>query len=307
MMKPESRIKRWVLPGAVAGLALACFAGSASAGYVDTVSSQSPEFYWRLNDTVKGTIAVEVDNSATADNSALVLETNDMILGDTSGASLTPAGGFAGMEVTNSWFTIPGTNSSDLISNLTNPKGVMSSTLGSVTNWIKTTTGPTPTYTYGTLLRVDQGGTGSLYTFIDNDGKFGVRITNGSGETTVLADVRTTNAYNDGQWHHVAATWDESAGQAIIYVDGGSLLGGETVIGTFTDGVDFVSSGRLQFGKGHSNSLRYVGSADELAIWTGALSSQQIAAQYQSAIPEPASAALIGLGALALCRRSVRD
>lgn len=299
----QSRMKRRVLGGISAGLALACVSGSAMAGYVDTVTSQAPEFYWRLNDTAKGTIAVEVDNSATADSSASVLETNDMTVGDTSGASLTPAGGFLGLEAGNTWFTLPGTNSSDLIFNLTNPKSVMSSTLGSVTNWIKTTTGPTPTYTYGTMLRVDQGGTGSLYTFIDNDGKFGIRITNGSGETTVLADVRTASAYNDGAWHHVAAAWDESAGVATIYVDGGSLAGGETVVGVFTDGTDFVSSGRHQFGKGYNNSLRYVGSTDELAIWTGALTDQQVAAQYQSAVPEPAGIALFALGAATMIRR----
>ena len=302
-MRQTTRTRARALLGLAAGLLAVCTGESALAGYVDTVTSHSPEFYWRLNDTVKGTIAVQIDNSATADNSALVLETNDMIVGDSTGAALTPAGGFAGMDAGNTWFTLPGTNSSDLISNLTNPKGVMSSTLGSVSNWIKTTTGPTPTYVYGSLLRIDQGGTGSLYTFIDNDGKYGIRITNGAGETTVLADVRTANSYNDGEWHHVATTWNEAAGTATLYVDGGSLAGGETVVGTFTDGVDFISSGRNQFGKGHSNSLRYVGSADELAIWTGELTGQQVAAQYLSAVPEPAGVALFGMGMLALSRR----
>ncbi len=276
-------------------------AGPALASYVSEVTSQNPLFYWRLNDTVyDDPMAVEVDNSAYADSIAKVISLSDVVMGDTSGNALTPAGGFGGFEAGNSWFTLPGTNSNDLIQTLTSPKDVMSSTLGSTSNWVKTTTGPTPTYMYGTLYRADAGGTGSLYTFIDNDGKFGIRITNGAGETTVLADVRSAGAYNDGQWHHVAATWNEAEGRATIYIDGGSVAGGETVIGVFTDGTDFLSTGRNQFGKGHANSLRYVGSADELALWTGELTAQQVADQYLSALPEPASLLMLGLGAMAL-------
>lgn len=282
----------------LAGGLLVFGAGPALASYVSEVTSQNPLFYWRFNETATGAVAELVDNSGTAVNSATTAST--MVVGETSGNALTPAGGFGGFEAGNSWFTLPGTNSNDLIQTLTSPKDVMSSTLGSTSNWVKTTTGPTPTYMYGTLYRADAGGTGSLYTFIDNDGKFGIRITNGAGETTVLADVRSAGAYNDGQWHHVAATWNEAEGRATIYIDGGSVAGGETVIGVFTDGTDFLSTGRNQFGKGHANSLRYVGSADELALWTGELTAQQVADQYLSALPEPASLLMLGLGAMAL-------
>ncbi len=283
----------------LAGGLLVFGAGPALASYVSEVTSQNPLFYWRFNETATGAVAELVDNSGTAVNSATTAST--MVVGETSGNALTPAGGFGGFESGNSWFTFPAVNSGDMVATLTNPKGEMSSTLGSVSNWIRTTTGTVATY--GTLLRVDQGATGALYTFVDNNGKFGLRITNLSGEATVLADVRSSVAYNDGQWHHVAATWNEAEGRATIYIDGGSLAGGETVVGVFTDGTDYISSGRHQFGKGTNNASEYQGSADELAIWTSELTAQQVADQYLAAVPEPASLLLIGLGGLAVLSR----
>ncbi|MCC6681865.1 MAG: LamG domain-containing protein [Phycisphaeraceae bacterium] len=298
----KSRGVRQLKMALLAGGLLVFGAGPALASYVTEVTSQNPLFYWRFNETATGAITEQIDNSGTAVNSGTTAAT--MLVGQTSAPALTPAGGFGGFESGNSWFTFPAVNSGDFVANLTNPKGEMSSTLGSVSNWIKTTTGTYPTApTYGTLYRVDQGATGAMYTFIDTTGKFGLRITNLSGEATVLADVRSSVAYNDGQWHHVAATWDEANSVAVIYIDGGSLAGGETVVGVFTDGTDYVSSNRHQFGKGTNNASLYQGSADELAIWTSVLTAQQVADQYQAALPEPASLLLLGLGGLALLGR----
>ncbi len=278
---------RWKLGTVAVGLLAVSMAGQAMADYESTITSQNPLFYWQFNETVLGPVAALIDNSTTADNDALAATTSTLVVGETSGNALTPAGGFDGFDSGNSWFFFPASPSGppeaagEFVNHLTNPKGEASSVLGTVTNWIRTTTGTTDQY--GTLYRADQGATGALYTFIDNAGKFGLRITNASGEAVVLADVRTTNSYNDGNWHHVAATWDELAGLATIYVDGGAAVGGETVIGAFADGDDYISSNRHQFGKGTNNASRYQGYADDLAIWTTALSATDIQAQYESA------------------------
>ena len=284
---------------------------SASAAYVDTVAAQTPTFYWRFNEASGSTTTTAlVDNHATASGGGTIGV--DVALNQSGAPALTPSGGFDGFEPGNTWFNFQatGTDPSGFIGALSSPLGIQSSTIGSASNWIKTTTGATGTgsTSFGNLYRIDAGATGALYSFIDGDGKFGLRISNGSGETTVLADVRTTGAYDDGEWHHVAVTWNESAGQAILYVDGGTLAGGETVIGTFANGTDFTSTGRHQFGKGTNNASRYQGFADELAIWDRALSATEVNDQFTAAaVPEPSAVgAVMVAGATLLARRRRR-
>jgi len=48
---------------------------------------------------------------------------------------------------------------------------------------------------------------------VGNDAGFGI----GDPDTTISS----TNAINDGQWHHLAAVWDSLSGQMQLYVDGG--------------------------------------------------------------------------------------
>ncbi len=59
-------------------------------------------------------------------------------------------------------------------------------------------------------------------------GKVGLGV--GNPDTTIT----TTNAVNDGQWHHVAATRDAVSGQMAIYVDGALRANGFGPLGTRT-------------------------------------------------------------------------
>lgn len=278
--------------------------GSVRADYVSQITSQNPLFYWRFNETATGAIAAEADNSATADNNGVANAT--VLVGQSGGNALTATGGFVGFADTNTWFSFPATAAGDFVATLTNPLNEMSSTVGSVSHWFRTTTGTDGSANaLGRVYHFDQGATGSLYTFIDSTGKVGIRIANGVNDATVLADVRTAGALNDDQWHQVVATWDGTAGTVTLYIDGGALTGGQTITGVYTAGTDFASSNRHQAGKGATNATRYQGSADELAIWTTVLTAQQVADQYLAAttIPEPASLALLACGGLALARR----
>ena len=304
------RTKTWGVTVAALGAAHLIGTVSASAAYLDAVAAQTPTFYWRFNEASGSTTTTPlVDNHATASGGGTIGV--DVALNQSGAPALNPSGGFDGFDPGNTWFNFQatGTDPSGFIGALSSPLGIQSSTIGSASNWIKTTTGATGTgsTSFGNLYRIDAGATGALYSFIDGDGKFGLRISNGSGETTILADVRTTGAYDDGEWHHVAATWNESAGQAIVYVDGGALAGGETVVGTFADGTDFVSSGRHQFGKGTNNASRYQGFADELAIWDRPLSAAEVSEQFTAAVPEPSAVgAVVAAGATLLARRRRR-
>ena len=283
--------------------------GVASAGYVDTVTAQTPTFYWRFNEASGTTTTALVDNHTTATGGGTIGA--DVALNQSGAPALNPSGGFEGFEPGNTSFNFQatGTDPSGFIGALTSPLGTQSSTVGSASNWIKTTTGATGTgsTSFGNLYRIDAGATGALYTFIDGDGKFGLRISNLTGEATVLADVRTTGAYDDGEWHHVVATWNESTGQATLYVDGGTPAGGETVLGAFANGTDFTSTGRHQFGKGTNNASRYQGFADELAIWDRALSATEVSDQFTAAtVPEPSAVGVLAVSSACLLARRRR-
>ena len=305
----------------VATLAGSAAVSSAAPAYRDAVVAQTPLFYWRMNETSTGPMATEVDNSPNDANGANTQTT--ITLGT---ASLRPPA-FTGFEAGNVGFTFPGGASGDFVSTLTTTASRLDtgSVAGTVINWIKTTTGTsstvaTPTAsTFGTLYRGDAGATGSLATFVDGTGKFGLRIANQANDALLLADVRTTANVNDGNWHQVAATWDDATNTAVVYVDGALATSGLYSDGLTPDDNDagddvaFTFTGRHQFGKGTNNASLYRGDADELAIWNVALTSTQIAAVYAGAgaatVPEPATLGLLaGVALLATRRRrNVQD
>lgn len=275
----------------------------ASAAYVDAVTAQNPLFYFRFNETAGGSLAAQVDNSATAAPAAI---SNTVAVNQTAAPALRPAGGFNGFEATNTWFNFAGAVNTDFVQSLTNPLATGGTAAGSQSHWFRTTTGaPTAasSTSFGRFYQGDAGATGALYSFIDGTGKVGLRIANLSNDATVLADARTAAAYNDGEWHHVLTTWDDATNAVAVYVDGGALAGGETVVGTYADGTAFTFTGRHQFGKGPNNASLYQGAADELAFWTTALTATQARDQYLAALPEPATLAAASLGAIALRRR----
>ncbi|UCE38011.1 MAG: PKD domain-containing protein [Thermoplasmata archaeon] len=87
---------------------------------------------------------------------------------------------------------------------------------------------------------------------------------------------------NDGEWHHIAVTWQSSDGSFVIYKDGeeaytntlqqGAVLtdGGALVIGQEQDGV----------GGGFQVSQAFLGLIDEVAIFNRVLSAQEIKDYY---------------------------
>ena len=279
MVSRNVSIKSTAAAGFSAGIVFA-IAGAAQADYTSEVLSQTPLFYWNFNETEAGSVASLVDNSDIADPTATA--SAGVLFGQTSGPSLSPAGGFDGFGGGNSWFNFPAVTAGDFVNNLATPSAVLDNEAGSVSYWLRTdsVTGEP----FGRLLVADQGATGGVYTFIDDSGRLGFRSYNGNGEALALADVRSSTSYTDGQWHHFVATWDESVNTAALYINGGAAAGGETVTGNLIQAVDpFVSSNRLRFAKGANNASRYLGDADELAIWDIALTEAQARAQYDAA------------------------
>ena len=132
-----------------------------------------------------------------------------------------------------------------------------------------------------TVLRdsTDQGGEGWLLT-LASDGKLLYRL-GGKGFDTG----RAIETVRDGEWHHIAAT--KSGTAAALYLDGELLHSSETGAGSQP------AIGPWRVMRNGTNAVFSGGEADELALYTRALSADEIRAHHDLA-KSLAAAALPG-------------
>ena len=113
------------------------------------------------------------------------------------------------------------------------------------------------------------------------------------------------SAIPSGEWHYLTMTvLDNGAGARTtnFYVDG-ALVGTDA---NRAPGLPNASAFNTYVGAGEGGTAHtFNGAIDDLRIFDGALTGDEVAALYQSTIPEPASAglALAGLGLVGLRRR----
>jgi len=86
----------------------------------------------------------------------------------------------------------------------------------------------------------------------------------------------TGPAVNDAKWHHVAATRDDEAGTAELYVDG-ELVDSESYTGT----VDSAAAGYIWIGRSPGGAGPFSGVIDEVKIWNRALSKEEVKEEYE--------------------------
>ncbi|MBI3609366.1 MAG: hypothetical protein HY204_01525 [Nitrospirae bacterium] len=107
----------------------------------------------------------------------------------------------------------------------------------------------------------------------------------------------STKVINDGQWHHIAMTWNSTTGQLLVYVDGAleinqtnpSLIGANlTTIRNLTIGAAWDAVG--------TQSQFLAGTVDEVAIWNRALTSSEIWAHATATGPLTTTTLLIQPG-----------
>jgi len=85
----------------------------------------------------------------------------------------------------------------------------------------------------------------------------------------------------DGQWHHLCFTWDGATTTAKVYEDGVLKVTNTLASGTLNSStIEKYSVGAENNGSNPINGL-----VDEAAIWTTALSSDDVTAIYNSGVP----------------------
>jgi hypothetical protein len=154
----------------------------------------------------------------------------------------------------------------------------------SVSSWFKTTSTGVERivskghygWTNGYFLGVGHGGSGLVATGMG---------AGGSEANSVL--FHTTNAFNDGNWHHAVTVYDRQAGTARLYIDGVAqqvvVLSGTcgTSEGTFINisacgSITGTSTDPFSVGSWNASAEFFNGSIDDVSVYDVALSAQQI-------------------------------
>lgn len=146
--------------------------------------------------------------------------------------------------------------------------------------WIKTTT------TGGTKVLLSKSNNSqSGYEFnIGSGGEFLLQLVKNIGSNSMR--VRTTDdGWNDGNWHHIVGTWDGNASGdasgANIYVDGYSKAL------TFLDNnlsSSILNSNPFTLCARNVSNSAYVGSMDEVSVWSKELSSLEVTSLYNDGV-----------------------
>mgnify|MGYP003676545904 CR=1 FL=1 len=182
------------------------------------------------------------------------------------------------------------------VSNLALPSGTIAA-------WIKPETQAGDVLTIFSVSNASIG-TGEARFFVSNGGGFGTgNLTYGVRGASTNGNVVSSGIdLFDGAWHHVAVTVD-SLNAVTLYIDG-------TANGTGTaDFLDLPGANSVSIGRNKDNTAGggqwfYHGLIDEVQIHDEPLSAAQISSL--ASVPEPSSALLMSLSALALLIRHRR-
>lgn len=146
----------------------------------------------------------------------------------------------------------------------------------SLSVWLKTTqVGNDSVFIAPGITGVEQlGGANDVFWgWLSANGSLGIQ----AGD---IAGAQTTNPINDGQWHHVVMTRNETSGVVQIYVDGRFNSSGTSETGR--KNTSFASIGRIEDVGGFTPE-EFRGTLDEFMVFPDrALSAEQVLALYQN-------------------------
>jgi hypothetical protein len=143
---------------------------------------------------------------------------------------------------------------------------------GSFSSWVKLET----TSASGDVIRLFEDANNNIRILFNNPtGE--LRCVYKAGGTTTTA-VTTDVIEGDGNWHHLAGTWD-SSGNVSLYLDG-TLKEANAISGTFVGSFTTASIGNNADGGGY-----WLGNIDEVVLFNKELDSTEVSNLYNDGLP----------------------
>ena len=105
-------------------------------------------------------------------------------------------------------------------------------------------------------------------------------------------DVARACTIDDGQWHHVAMTYDSAAAVKQLYLDGLALGAPEPANALNVQSQNFMVGATVSYG------LYFTGQIDDLRVYNNALSGAEISTL--ASVPEPSTILLLTTGLIGL-------
>ena len=123
------------------------------------------------------------------------------------------------------------------------------------------------------IYRKEDGGSRHLFSFQNNGAFLALGLSTGGAYKEFDLPI-TASDFTDGEWHHVAASYDGAT--ARIYIDGTEA--GST---PWTGAIATAGSAPVYIGSSSGGSEHFDGGIDEVATWAQALPGSLIAQHYQ--------------------------
>lgn len=235
---------------------------NSTSDYAQAVLQDKPSAYWRLDEPFGSTVIDFTGNGREANAGTGVTRGSAGATGDGDSA-VTLSGTAAGILSSSAVETAPDTFTTEAWFNTTTTTGGKLIGFGNATN--------------GSSTLFDR------HVYMDNTGKLRFGVQTGTTKKVITS----VKSYNNGAWHHVAATLSPAGTQ--LYVDG-ELVGRDVTATSGMAGLvgQWVIGGDAMTGwSGASTSKFFKGLLDDVAVYPTALGRTEIRSHVSAALRTP--------------------